>query len=154
MMLLRKLETTLSTNDGRAGSAAAAAPGATVFALRVKATESCSKYGSEKSICFRRSSVSNMSAMITSIFPLASAAMSPENSWSANRTSLPRYAPNRLAISTSKPASSLFCTALKGKPPLEIPTTSVPVVAPAGRSGILRLRLVIQRSTMSAQTPF
>ena len=63
-------------------------------------------------------------------------------------------APNRLASSTSKPASSLFCTALKGKPPLEMPTTSVPFVPDAGSSGIVWLRLVIQRSTMSAQTPF
>ena len=125
----------------------------TVFALRVKATESCSKYGSEKSICFCRSAVTNMSAMIVSILPLASAAMSPENSWSAKRTFFPIAAPNRFASSMSKPASSLFCTALNGSPPLETPTTIVSFAVDAGSVGICWLRFVIQRSTMSFQTP-
>ena len=140
-MLLWKLDTTLSTNETglRSGAAAAGARAPPCSTLTVKATESCSKYGSEKSICFWRSSVTNMSAMITSILPLTSAAMSPENSWSAKRICLPMCAPNRLANSTSKPASSLFCTAAKGKPPLERPTTSVPFVPDAGS---IRHRLV------------
>ena len=126
MMLLRKLDKIRAVNEGVPPLAEAPPGCATVLATRVNATESCSKYGSEKSICFWRSSVTNMSAMITSIFPLTSAGIRAPKSWSSSRSSLPMYAANRLASSTSKPASCPSWTALKGKPPLEMPTTSVP----------------------------
>ena len=95
-----------------------------------------------------------MSAMITSIFPLTSAGIRAPKSWSSSRSSLPMYAANRLASSTSKPASCPSWTALKGKPPLEMPTTSVPLAGEDGISGMRVMRLVIQRSTMSACVPF